>query len=477
MRMLDVEILDIRRLSDGTYEGLTERYTTESLPSGPNILWGATRAPRGWRRVGEGVAYLAQPDKWNVVRATVRMDQASVNRLVHQDCAHPDGMVLIVILPEGYVTKDDTALAPKPLRAKTHKGRMALLWELRDCQPGAAFELTSAKPSEVEAMAEELNTVLVTPRLEANQSPPTRPPEVPEILADPAEVEKPKDATDWILQAASTIPQMVYLIGVVGLVAAAAVAIVLSFGYWQYALFGAVAIFVMMVVVRIYATTEFSVPGLDISRPAMVFVWTSVLAFVALVFIGIAAVGVMTYQQVFPRDSTSGGTRKAATSRSLPSRQSDATEADGFRSGDIGTPSKPPPPPPRGFPSPETAGVKPLTEQQRASPEFAATKLMIRNETSKEILVAFTYRPYKERNPQIGASDYVDRFMPALPAEDTLERWEENFGGPVHVSVLTDEGWMATNEWLDLGVVTYRTVVVTEHDGAFSSRVEFQETP
>lgn len=170
------------------------------------------------------------------------------------------------------------------------------------------------------------------------------------------------------------------------------------------------------------------------------------------------------------------GIKKVASRQASPAvSTAEARQEENAANKAVGT-SMPPPPPPRGFPSPETAGVKPLSDEQRASNEFAASKLVIRNETSRDLIVAFTYRPYKERNPQIAASDYVDRFAPEIASGDTLERWEENFGGPVHVSVFRkNEGWFATNQWVDLGLVFERQIVLTESDGVFNCRVELPQ--
>ncbi len=131
--------------------------------------------------------------------------------------------------------------------------------------------------------------------------------------------------------------------------------------------------------------------------------------------------------------------------------------------------------PPFDFPSPEIAGIKPLTDTDRAKDSFADTKVVIRNETHKPIKLSFAYKPYQGRNPSIAASAYVQRESPEVSAGEAREYHEENFGGPMHVSIFIDGKWTATNEWFDLHVVPRRTLVVTEQDGTFNCRVEFEE--
>src|SRR4051794_2942856 len=75
-------------------------------------------------------------------------------------------------------------------------------------------------------------------------------------------------ATAWILEAARRVPYMLYVIGVVALVAAAAVALGFMLGNWEYALWGGATVFVAMVVVRLYATTTIASAEVNITWPA-----------------------------------------------------------------------------------------------------------------------------------------------------------------------------------------------------------------
>ena len=99
---------------------------------------------------------------------------------------------------------------------------------------------------------------------------------------------------------------------------------------------------------------------------------------------------------------------------------------------------------------------------------------MIRNETGKRLQVLFSYRPYKKRDPQASATDYVHRSTQYIMPGVTFEHHEENFGGPVHVSINTDRKWIPTNEWMDLKVVPRRTLVVKDDRSSFSCRVEYE---
>ena len=69
----------------------------------------------------------------------------------------------------------------------------------------------------------------------------------------------------------------------------------------------------------------------------------------------------------------------------------------------------------------------------------------------------------------------MQRETPEILAGVTVEHREDNFGGPVHISIFADRKWTAANEWFNLRVVPRRTLVVTEKDGTFNCAVEFEE--
>lgn len=124
----------------------------------------------------------------------------------------------------------------------------------------------------------------------------------PEGFAPPPDE---KGATKWLLLAISRIPTLVYALGVVGLVAAAAISTAFFIGYWQYALLGGVAVFAGMVLVRVYAANKPKAATVDVSHAFTVLVWTCVTAFILMVAIGIAGFAKMLFWDNGPSQSSS----------------------------------------------------------------------------------------------------------------------------------------------------------------------------
>jgi nucleoside phosphorylase len=100
-----------------------------------------------------------------------------------------------------------------------------------------------------------------------------------------------KGPTAWLLEAVRRVPTLKYAIGVVGLVAAAVISAALAFGHWQYALFGAIAVFGGMLLVRIYAASQPEHIRFNPSFAFHVVLWTCVIAFVLLVVMGLIRLG------------------------------------------------------------------------------------------------------------------------------------------------------------------------------------------
>src|SRR5712691_11323692 len=65
----------------------------------------------------------------------------------------------------------------------------------------------------------------------------------------------PKGTTEWLLLVVKRIPALRYALGVVGLVAVAAISVGFFFGDWRYAFFGGPVAFIGMVLIRIYASS------------------------------------------------------------------------------------------------------------------------------------------------------------------------------------------------------------------------------
>jgi hypothetical protein len=233
--------------------------------------------------VGDGVAFL-RPSNWDVVRADVRFDEHGPNKLYYQDRAHQEGMVLIWLLPKGVVAPSVESIHPKPILAKSHKGRMAIFWELRGEETEVVCDVTSMAEDQAERAVEALNASLRT----------MDPAPASSIMETPPP-EEPLSPTGWLLLAASRIPALVYAIAVVGIVAAAALSVGFFIGQWPYAIFGGVAVTVGMFLLRLYATSQLEALAIDVSGPVRVLIWTCVIAFVAVVVMGLVSFAIFLF--------------------------------------------------------------------------------------------------------------------------------------------------------------------------------------
>jgi hypothetical protein len=76
---------------------------------------------------------------------------------------------------------------------------------------------------------------------------------------------------------------------VVGVIAAAAISIGFFLGNWQMALFGGVAVLAGMIVVREFAGSQSPTSKRKLSIPAHFLIWMGIIAFVAILCIGVLA--------------------------------------------------------------------------------------------------------------------------------------------------------------------------------------------
>jgi len=120
----------------------------------------------------------------------------------------------------------------------------------------------------------------------------------------------PKTPAGWLLTAADRIPPIKYAIGVVGLVAAAAISIGFFLGHWNYALFGGIAVFVGMVLVRLYASSVPASVRINPSLPVQVILWACVIAFIACLAMGVVTLGLTLFAS-----SQHGGNQETASKK------------------------------------------------------------------------------------------------------------------------------------------------------------------
>jgi len=110
----------------------------------------------------------------------------------------------------------------------------------------------------------------------------------------------PKTPTEWLLEAARRIPALKYAIGVVGLIAAAAISIGFFLGHWEYALFGGIAVICGMFLVRLYVAYQPANVKINPSIPIQVVLWAIVLAFVAWIAMGTIWMGLKLFAKNEP---------------------------------------------------------------------------------------------------------------------------------------------------------------------------------
>lgn len=430
----ELEVLDLS-IRDGKVSCAVERYKLGEQ-SRLVLSWNDTSASEGFQPIGNGVAFVRFPEPIAAKPRFAVPDDLGGGRLAWRDTAHEGSLIVIVVLPEDYVLRSVSETKPTPIRFKIFSGRMAFYWDIGPQMTELTWAIAKRGNRNLEKLVGDLNRQV--------------------IAAEPIEHALVVDHAQTVPLAGSHVPQRPY-----------------HTANWERITVAVIAV-VVVAAILFTALRNDEIPARNFTllrillSGAMGFVggWLPGFLGVDLSWKGTAiraggglAFAIVTYfftPAVAPND-LSREERQNLRSESEPAQASTGA-------------SLPPPPPPRGFPSPEIAGVIPLTEKQRASKDFAASKLRIQNNTNKTVIIAFTYRPYgSDTNPP----DYKDRLTPEILGGVTIDWGQDNFGGPVHVSVFTrNEGWKSTNEWVDLGVVSDRKVVLTEEEGVFKCRVD-----
>jgi len=318
-----LEVVDLKD-DQGRITCKVDRYDAALDPNKPLVVaWNATKCPRGFRSVGGGVAFVEKSDDW-VHRRTpnAEPDHLGDGEFGWRDTSHHGKMMLIVILPTGYSFDDHQPVltfAPSPSYGlmptsfKAFNGRMAFYWELVESDESVRWKTAKNDPSELTSHVADLNRRAIShgrangivAQMDAGPNAEKKDGLTPGDKVQSENEDKPqpepKGATGWLLEAARQVPALRYAIGVVGLVAAAALSTGLVFGHWEFALFGGIAVFVGMVLVRLYAASQPEEVRFNPSKPIQVVVWACVIAFVVLLGMGVLKAGFTLFIPTDPK--------------------------------------------------------------------------------------------------------------------------------------------------------------------------------
>ncbi|HSG70049.1 MAG TPA: hypothetical protein VLA12_06520 [Planctomycetaceae bacterium] len=105
----------------------------------------------------------------------------------------------------------------------------------------------------------------------------------------------PKGPTEWLVESTRRLPAIKYAFGVVAVVAVAAISTGFFLTDWMMALYGGVAAFLGMILMRIYAVSKPKSVRIDVSLPVQVLMWTGVVAFMVVVVFGLISLGMRTF--------------------------------------------------------------------------------------------------------------------------------------------------------------------------------------
>jgi hypothetical protein len=130
--------------------------------------WNADAAGEGWVPVADGVVYVRPPADYEHTAYDAAVPRAA-GRYFWRHPVHGSGLMLVAVLPTGYVVARTGDSEPTPADVKPFQGRMALYWWIGGPLRGEArWALTRIEPDEIDARCESLLDQIVAP-------PPPRP--------------------------------------------------------------------------------------------------------------------------------------------------------------------------------------------------------------------------------------------------------------------------------------------------------------
>lgn len=170
----NITILDLV-LKDSIVECKVDRFEPNGAINPFFVSWSATGPIQNFVAAGDGVVNVRPPDGAERWIYSARVGRAG-DRLVWRDVVHGMGLMLVVVLPTGYVLQSvlENDVEPIPSGFKEFKGRMAFYWRLKgdeENQADVMWRMRHAPGIDVESHCEILREEALIVRKQLEQRP------------------------------------------------------------------------------------------------------------------------------------------------------------------------------------------------------------------------------------------------------------------------------------------------------------------
>ncbi len=149
-------VLDLR-LRDSSVECQVDRYDPEAATGWLKVSWNAIQCPPGYVPIGGGVVFVWAPPGYTHRTYRASPDDQSPGRFGWVDKVYGDGLMLVIVLPTGYVLPSVQNANPAPVRAKDFKGRMALYWLIQGSKNDVQWDMQHEEVPDIVTRCGRLN--------------------------------------------------------------------------------------------------------------------------------------------------------------------------------------------------------------------------------------------------------------------------------------------------------------------------------
>lgn len=111
-------------------ECLVDRFDPVSTDEPLFVSWNAIECPPGFDSSGNGVIFVARPPGYKRQSYRAKPDALGDHRYSWADKVYFDGIMIVLILPEGYVIRSIDSTTPSPTRMKMFGERLAWYWAI-----------------------------------------------------------------------------------------------------------------------------------------------------------------------------------------------------------------------------------------------------------------------------------------------------------------------------------------------------------